>query len=154
MENGEFSHRFRRTAVCCEAAYTLMGKAATKRLDPMLTVFIASALAAPVFFVPAAIMERSAFHAGDVDGSGWIAIVAWGAGTLGRGSVLWYRGLQRTMGTVAAGFMGIMPVSALVFSYVLLDEPVRLVHLVGFAIVFADVLMVSREHARGANDGN
>jgi drug/metabolite transporter (DMT)-like permease len=80
-------------------------------------------------------------------------VFVWGAVTLGLGSILWYLGLRRAQGTVAAGFMGIMPVSALVLSYVLLSEPVRLVHLIGFGIVFLGVLIISREHAHGSREG-
>lgn len=140
-------------AVGCEAGYTLIGKAATRRLDPMLVVFLASALAVPLFLAPAALLELREFDPGAIPPGGWGALAAWGAGTLGLGSILWYRGLQRAEGTVAAGFMGVMPVSALVFSYVLLGEPVRWMHLVGFAVVFAGVLIISREHAHGDRDG-
>lgn len=140
-------------AVCCEAGYTLIGKVATKRLDPVLTVFLASSLAVPLFLVAVLAFERSAFDAGSVTPSGWVSMLAWGAGTLGLGSVLWYKGVQRAQGTVAAGFMGVMPVTALILSYVLLSEPVRIHHLAGFAIVFAGVVIISREHAQSDETG-
>jgi hypothetical protein len=35
--------------VCCEAAYTLLGKLASARLDPLLVAFLAAALAVPLF---------------------------------------------------------------------------------------------------------
>lgn len=73
----------------------------------------------------------------------------WGAGTLGLGSALWYTGVAKAEASVAAGFMGVMPVSALVLSYLLLGEPFRWAHLAGFAIVFAGVLLIAREHAGG-----
>jgi drug/metabolite transporter (DMT)-like permease len=41
-----------------------------------------------------------------------------------------------------------MPVSALILSYVLLGEAFRAMHLAGFAVVFAGVLLISWEHAR------
>lgn len=137
-------------AVCCEAGYTLIGKLATERLDPMLTVFLSSALAVPLFLVAAAFFEFRALDVGTASRSGWVALFAWGAGTLGLGSVLWYRGVQESTGTIAAGFMGVMPVSALVLSYVLLSEPVRTVHLAGFTVVFCGVLLMISEHARQA----
>lgn len=135
-------------AVCCEAGYTLIGKVATERLDPMLTVFLASAVAIPLFLAPAAAIELRSFEPSGVDTIHWAALLAWGGGTLGLGSILWYAGLQRASGTVAAGFMGVMPVSALVFSYVLLGEPVHAAHLIGFAIVLCGVVLISMEHMR------
>lgn len=136
-------------AVCCEAGYTLLGKATTKRLDPALTVFLASLLAIPLFAVPVLVLEWGDLDTSRIEAGAWLALFLWGGGTLGLGSILWYAGIRRTSGSVAAGFMGVMPVSALVLSYVLLDEPVRGVHLLGFAIVFAAVVLMSREHARG-----
>lgn len=56
-------------------------------------------------------------------------------------------GLAHAQGSVAAAFMGVMPASALALSYLLLGEPFRWVHLLGFGIVFASVLLISQEHA-------
>ena len=51
--------------------------------------------------------------------------------------------MARAEGSVAAGFMGLMPVSALLLSYLLLDEPFRWIQPLGFAVVFAGVLLLS-----------
>lgn len=44
--------------------------------------------------------------------------------------------------------MGVMPASALLLSYVLLDEEFKWLHVLGFGVVFAGVLLISWEHAR------
>jgi drug/metabolite transporter (DMT)-like permease len=91
---------------------------------------------------------------GELDRRAWLAVVWWGAGTLALGSWLWYSGVAKVEGSVAAGFMGVMPVSALVLSYVLLGEDFRWIHLAGFAVVFAGVLLISWEHTRmSGNEG-
>jgi drug/metabolite transporter (DMT)-like permease len=41
-----------------------------------------------------------------------------------------------------------MPVSALVLSYVLLDEKFQWIHMAGFALVFAGVLLIIWSHRR------
>jgi drug/metabolite transporter (DMT)-like permease len=43
-----------------------------------------------------------------------------------------------------------MPVSALVLSYLLLGEAFRWIHVAGFDVVFAGVLLMSWERAQGA----
>ncbi|HEX6267722.1 MAG TPA: DMT family transporter [Burkholderiales bacterium] len=134
-------------AVCCEAAYTLLGKLAAARVDPLLVAFLAAALAVPLF-LPLAIWQWQDFALGEMDRRAWLAVVWWGAGTLALGSWLWYSGVARVEGAVAAGFMGVMPVSALVLSYLLLGEDFRWLHLAGFVVVFAGVLLISWEHAR------
>ena len=134
-------------AVCCEAAYTLIGKAVTERVDPVLLAFLAAALAVPVF-LPFAVWQWREFNVADVDVRAWSAILWYGAGTLALGTWLWYSGLQTVEGTVAAAFMGVMPASALLLSYLLLGEDFRWGHIAGFATVFAGVLLISWEHGR------
>ncbi|MBL4678258.1 MAG: DMT family transporter [Mucilaginibacter sp.] len=80
----------------------------------------------------------------------WIYLGAYVLITIGLGSVLWYRGVGQVEGTVAASFMGVMPVSALVLSYLLLGEPFRWQHLAGFALVFCGVLLMISVHRQMA----
>lgn len=137
-------------AVCCETAYTLLGKAAMDKLRPLTLTFMAAALSLPLFALLAAFdLGRANWPA--LGWTDWLAVVWWGGGTLGLGSYLWYSGVSKVRGSTAAGFMGVMPVSALVLSYVLLGEPFRWIHLAGFAIVFVGVLLVSWAHAREAD---
>jgi drug/metabolite transporter (DMT)-like permease len=63
---------------------------------------------------------------------------------------LWYSGVKQVQGSTAAGFMGVMPVSALVLSYMLLGEAFDPVHLVGFGLVFSGVLLIVWQHAQHA----
>ena len=134
-------------AVCCEAVYTLMGQRTTQDISPVLVAFLAAALSIPLF-APLAAWQMIGWDAGGVTARVWIALAWYGAGTLALGSWLWYAGISRASGATAAGFMAVMPCSALVLSYVLLDEPFRWGHLAGFAIVLASVVLMSREHAK------
>lgn len=134
-------------AVCCEAAYTLLGRAIAGRVDPVLAAVLAAAIAL-VLFLPFAIWQLRGFDLSDVPANAWLAIAWYGAGTLALGTWLWYSGIAKTEGSVAAGFMGLMPASALVLSYLLLDEDFQWVHILGFGTVFSGVLLISWEHAR------
>ncbi|MBZ9674011.1 DMT family transporter [Mesorhizobium sp. ES1-3] len=136
-------------AVCCEAVYTLVGKKALEHLDPILVTFLATVIALPIF-LPFAIWQWRDFEPSNISPAAWGAVLWYGAGTLGLGSWLWYSGVAKAEGSIAAGFMGVMPASALILSYILLGEPFRIVHLAGFAIVFAGVLLISWEHARAS----
>lgn len=134
-------------AVCSEASYTLLGKKASDHVDPVIIAALASASALPLF-LPFAFYQFSGFDVSTILWTDWLALLWWGAGTLALGSVLWYRGVAKVSGSTAAGFMGVMPVSALVLSYVLLGEPFRWIHIAGFAAVFTGVLLISQEHAK------
>lgn len=132
-------------AVCCEVVYTLVGKKLTEAIDPVLVAFLAAALSSPLF-VPFAVWQVWDFDVSQVDTGSWIAVIWYGAGTLALGSWLWYSGIAQTQGSVAAVYMGVMPASALILSYVLLGEDFRVTDLAGFAVVFAGVILVSIEH--------
>lgn len=136
-------------AVCCEAAYTLLGKRASEDADPILVAFLAAALSIPLF-LPFALWQGIGFDFAGVGWRSWAALAWYGAGTLSLGTWFWYSGIARAEGTVAAGFMGLMPVSALLLSYLLLGEPFRWIHLLGFAVTFAGVLLIAWEHGRMA----
>lgn len=134
-------------AISCESVYTLIGKKATEHLSPILTSFLASALSLPLFFI-LAITDYASVNFAAVPGESWLALLWWGVGTLGAGSALWYSGVSRAEGTTAAGFMAVMPASALVLSYFLLREAFHPVHLLGIALVMGSVGIMSWVHIR------
>jgi drug/metabolite transporter (DMT)-like permease len=131
-------------AVCCESAYTLLGQRVAKTVDPVLVASLGAGLSLPLFAIASSLTETWVLGS---DAKGWIALLWYGAGTLALGSWLWYRGIAEVSGVTAAAFMGVMPLSALLLSYLLLHEPFRWIHLAGFGIVFAGVVLMSWEHA-------
>lgn len=128
-------------AVCCEAAYTIIGKK-EEHIKPVLVSSL-SVIVALILFIPFSIPEFSEFKASSVTTSQWIAVIWWGAGTISLGLTLWYFGIEKVSGVEAAGFMGLMSVSALIFSYILLKEPFYFHQLYGFIIVFASIILLT-----------
>ena len=114
--------------------------------------FLACSLSVAAFLVRAATDVSWAASAAAPAGS-WLALLWWGVATLGVGSALWYRGVSRAEGTTAAGFMAVMPASALLLSYVLLGEAFHMIHLAGIALVAGSVGLMSWAHMRDAAKG-
>lgn len=139
-------------AISCEACYTLIGKKATEHLPPLFASFMASAISIPLFLLLALIDFRKVDFSA-LTATSWGALLWWGIGTLGAGSALWYSGISRAEGTTAAGFMAVMPLSALVLSYVLLGEPFRPIHALGIGLVLASVAIMSWVHAGSMKAG-
>lgn len=54
----------------------------------------------------------------------------------------WYWGVRRTEGHQAAPLMGLLPLSALVLSYVVLGEDPERWHAAGLALVLAGIALV------------
>ncbi|HSJ16980.1 MAG TPA: DMT family transporter [Solirubrobacterales bacterium] len=125
-------------AVCGEAAYTLLGKRLTADLSPISVAAVAAVLAS-ILFAPFAIAQLSEFTPERVSATDWVALAWWGIGTMALGSLLWYLGVMRVAGTTASAFMGVMPVSALLLSYLLLGESFELIHAVGMVAVLAGI---------------
>ena len=136
-------------AVCGEAAYTLLGKRLTADLSPVSVAAIAAVLAT-VLFAPFALAELPELDTGKVDATDWVALSWWGLGTMGLGSLLWYFGVSRVAGSTASAFMGVMPVSALLLSYLLLGESFELIHAVGMLAVLAAIAAVTRSEREAA----
>lgn len=130
-------------AVCGEAAYTLLGKRLSADLSPMQIGLVAAAMATVLFAIPAA-GELGSLDVDRVTATDWLALAWWGIGTMAIGTVLWYRGVQRVPGTTASAFMGVMPVSAVLLSYLLLGESFEPLHAVGMVAVLAGIAAVVR----------
>lgn len=136
-------------AICCEACYTLMGKAVTKNYPPT-EIAAFSALFGFIGFVPLMIWQFHKLSLPDIPVKSWLYLGLYGAGTMGLGSVLWYKGIQKVEGSIAATFMGVMPLSALCLSYWLLREDFQWLHLAGFALVFTGLLLIINVHRQMA----
>jgi drug/metabolite transporter (DMT)-like permease len=128
-------------AVCCEATYTLTGKRLTADFDALTLTTVAAAVALATF-APLAIWDSIGLDWAAPTLGEWIALAWWGVGTMAVGSLLWFAGMARASATTSSAFMGLMPVSALVLSYVLLNERFRVVHLAGMALVLAALGLV------------
>ncbi|MEO8210718.1 MAG: DMT family transporter, partial [bacterium] len=111
-------------------------------IKPVLVSSI-SVIVALILFIPFSLSEVSEFNAGNVTTSQWLSVIWWGAGTISLGLTLWYFGIEKVSGVEAAGFMGLMSVSALIFSYILLKEPFYMHQLFGFIIIFASIIMLT-----------
>jgi drug/metabolite transporter (DMT)-like permease len=135
-------------AVCCEAIYTLIGKKVTENSSPLLVTFLACLLACPIFILLSFFESNGWSSVLNLDSKSYFSIGWWGVGTLALGSVCWYKGVSKAPASTAPAFMGLMPLSALVLSYLLLDEQFQWIHLIGFGLVFIGVLLMSRAHMK------
>lgn len=84
---------------------TLLGGVTSDALSPT-NIATLTAGTALVLLLPGVAWQWSAFERSSVGVRGWLAVLWWGAGTLGLGAVLWYTGVKQVRGSTAAGFMG------------------------------------------------
>jgi drug/metabolite transporter (DMT)-like permease len=67
-------------------------------------------------------------------------------GPLAVGTLIWFRGLSQVAPSTASGYMSAMPASALTLSYFWLGDEFHPIHLVGFALVFTSIGLVTWAH--------
>ena len=61
------------------------------------------------------------------------------------GYLLWFGGLSKVTASTAGVFTGVLPVSAVLLSYLVLGEPFSWAHPVGIACVLGAILLIARQ---------
>ena len=139
-------------AVCFEAAYTLLSRKLSDGITSLEATLAASLIAGFLFVALAFAFDPEPFDFSRGTDRSLYALLFWGAGTGGLAPVLWYNGVRKAPGALTAGAMSVMPLTALGLSYVLLGEAFRWIHLAGFGLVFAGLVLMILEHAKGGEE--
>jgi drug/metabolite transporter (DMT)-like permease len=133
-------------AVLCEATYSLLGKRLSDGLDPV-EISLVAAVGGALAFLPIAAVQAVTFEWSKPSAEDWVSVAWWGAGTMALGSIAWFAGMRRVQAATAAAFMGVMPISALLGSYILLGESFQWLHLVGIGSVLAGLVVIVKSGA-------
>jgi drug/metabolite transporter (DMT)-like permease len=131
-------------AVVGEGLFVVCSRVLARRLPP-LTVAAGISVLGFLMFVPFALWEARHFDVTLMAGRDWIAIAYYGVVVTVIAFLLWARGVARVPASTAAVFTGVLPISAVTLSYLVLGEPIRAAHLVGAACVVAGIVLVARE---------
>ena len=134
-------------AVVSSTAYSLLAKAVSKRVPPALIIPLAAWISALLFALPGT-YQALQFDFDAPTTEQWIALVWWGVGPFGIGTLLWFVGLKQVSASTASGFMGAMPASGLLVSYFWLGDRFYSVHLLGFMFILVAIALVTWAHRR------
>lgn len=135
-------------AVCSATAYSLLAKQVSGNVRPVLLLPLAAWIAVIIFAIPGG-YQAARFDFAEPSLTHWLALLWWGIGPFGIGTMLWFLGLKAVKASTASGFMGAMPASGLVVSYIFLGDAFYWIHLLGFALVLGGIAMVSWAHRLG-----
>lgn len=131
-------------AVASWVTYSLVGKVALRTLSPVVSVFYAS-LFGTLGLMPFALAEGVVGNLGDVSVLGWLSILYLGLLGTVVGFVWFYQGVQ-VLGPAKAGlFINFVPVFAVIFSWLLLEEAVGVSVLAGAGLVISGVILTNRQ---------
>ncbi len=129
-------------APLCWAVYTILGKSVVARHPPLLVTgasMIFAGLFSLVFVSPALLEQIQGLPA-----SFWWAVLFLAVPCTVFAFVVWFGALERMPAGRVAGFVYLVPMFALTFSRILLDEPITAALAVGAAILIAGVWLVQR----------
>jgi drug/metabolite transporter (DMT)-like permease len=114
-------------------------------LSPVVVLPLATWIAVLIFALPGGYQALS-FDFAKPELNHWIALMVWGLGPVAIGTLIWFSGLAHVRGSTASGFMGAMPASALILSYAWLGDEFHAIHLLGFALVFVSIALITWAH--------
>lgn len=137
-------------AVIGEALFTIFRKLLPKTISPLFTATMMSVFSL-ILFLPLAIYEGINFNFSGVTSTGWLAIIYYGVMVTAIAFIFWFQGVSQVQASTAAVFTGVMPVSAVIFSYIILHEPFQWSHLWGGLCVLAGLGFIIRESFNKSN---
>jgi len=130
-------------SVLGEASFTICGKAVSGRVGP-LTISAAVTVFSLLMFLPFSIYQAVGFDFSSVSFRGWASLVYFGVILNVVAFLLWFQGVSRVPASTAGVFTGVLPVSAVALSYVVLGEPFLWSHLIGGACVVLGIVLIAR----------
>ena len=125
-------------AVVGEALFTVFRKLSSDKISPLRTATIMSLLGL-VLFSPFALYEAVQFDFSSATFLDWMPVFYYGIVVTVIAFILWFQGVTKVSASVAAVFTGIMPVSAVLLSYMILGEAFAWSHLWGGLCVLAGI---------------
>jgi len=125
-----------------EALFIVLGKRSGLRVDP-LVIATAVTVYGLVLFLPFGIYEAATTGLSEAPTRAWVAAIYYAVGPTVVGYLLLYRGLARMSASTAAVFTGVVPVTAVLFSWLLLGESPLWSHGIGVAAVLIGIILAS-----------
>lgn len=131
-------------AVIGESLFTIFGKMLASQLSPVAIASYVS-LFGFLSFLPVAVYQAIGFNFGQVPRYIWLVLFFYGSVITVVPFILICRGLRVASAGAAAILTGVMPVSGLVCSFLILREPVYWYHTLGIGGIFLGLLFLARE---------
>jgi len=129
-------------SVIGEALWTILGKTVSPKVSPLILAALTT-FCGFLFFLPFGFVQAIKFPFQSLPVSGWLVVVYYGSvGTVGA-YLLWYQGIPKVPASTAGMFVGIIPVSTVILSYVFLKEPFLWAHVLGILCVLAALVCIT-----------
>ena len=125
-------------AVLGEAAFSVLSKARCCAMSPLRRTTLVS-LYAFAMLLPMALIDAQGYDFYGVTGMTVGCVIYYGAAVSYLSYVLWFRGIALVPASAAAAFTGLVPLSGVALSWLVLGEQILWTHLAGLACVTAGI---------------
>ncbi|WP_027175476.1 DMT family transporter [Desulfovibrio aminophilus] len=139
-------------AVIGEAVFLLLRKALPASLSALTASTAVSCIGLAQFLGPAA-WQAASFDFATLGLGQWLLLLYYGGAVSVLAYVLWFYGVARVPAATAGVYSGLMPVSALFFSWAFLDEPLGWGHVLGCICVLGGIALLSAPARRRSATG-
>lgn len=132
-------------AALCESLFNVLSRQSSIRMsgqtkmDPLVQSALITAVACLLCLGPAA-LEHPATALAALGWQAWLALLWYGFIVTALGYICWYAGIKRSETSAAAAFSGLMPLSAMVLSVLLLGEQATARQWLGGGLVILGML--------------
>jgi drug/metabolite transporter (DMT)-like permease len=130
-------------AVVGEALFTIFRKILSQAVSPLATATFMSVLGF-FMFLPFSIYEACNFDFTAISLIDWLPIFYYAIVVTVIAFILWFQGVSKVPASTAAVFTGIIPISAVFLSVIVLSEPVSLRHIFAVLCVFLGIVFITR----------
>ena len=120
------------------ALFTILRKVSSNTISPLLNAMVMSVLGV-VLFLPFTLYEAMQFDFSSITVIDWILVFYYGIVVTVVAFILWFQGVTKVSASTAGVFTSIMPISAVLLSYVILREPFAWSHVWGGLCIFVGI---------------
>lgn len=129
-------------AVIFEALFTIFRKVLSDKITPILNATYVTIFGI-LIFLPPSLYEAKDFAFFQYSIYEYFPIIYYGLIATVLAYMLWFQGVAQVETSIAAAYTGVMPVSSVFLSYIILKEIFSWVHIIGIMIIISGILFLS-----------
>ncbi|MFD2131190.1 DMT family transporter [Pseudogracilibacillus auburnensis] len=130
-------------AVISEALFIIFGKFVAQRVSPLAISTIVSVFGA-VLFLPFALYEGNQFKFEEVSITEWGLIFYFGIVVTVIAFILMYQGVSKVPASTAGVLTGVLPMSSVILSVLILGEEISFPHIVGIGFTLTAIYLIAK----------
>ncbi len=137
-------------AVIVESLFLLVRKSIQEQLSPLAVSSLITGLAT-CFFLPLGLTQALSFNFAALPLEAWGSVIYYAVAVTILAYLCWFAGITKVRASVAGVFTAILPLSSLVLSALVLNQPVGSEHVLGCVLALCSIVLICR--SEGGVDG-